>query len=135
MSGFKFHTSSRSDKESINLLTYQDSYVLNQASSIQSSLNSINREDALAFPILREGDHSSTIDWYSRYTGLQSLTSFSEDDQQHIYSLYLNFRQEVLSKYSSSSNLGKLFREILPDSITNLNQYGEAYFPEIWSNG
>ena len=66
MSGFKFHTSSRSDQESIKLLTFQDSYVLNQASSVQSALRSINKEDAIAFPLIRDGLQNKSIDWYSK---------------------------------------------------------------------
>ena len=135
MSGFKFHTSSRSDQESIKLLTFQDSYVLTQASSVQSALRSINKEDAIAFPLLRDGVQNNSIDWYSKYSGLQSLESFSAEEQQRIHAQYFDFRQEVFAKFSSSSSLGSLFREILPDRVSNLNEHGEAYFPEIWSNG
>ena len=126
MSGFKFHTSSRSDQESIKLLTFQDSYVLHQASSVQSALSTINKEDAIAFPLLRDGVQNNSIDWYSKYSGLQSLESFSAEEQQRIHAQYFNFRQEVFAKFSSSSSLGSLFREILPDGVSNLNEHGEA---------
>jgi len=135
MAELKFHTSYRSDNETVKFLSFQGTHVYQSASSLKAALKTINHEDSLALPLLRDAGQNNRIDWYSRYSDLKAIDDFSDEEKKRLQLQYFNFRQEVLAKFRPDSSLGEIFREILPVDIVNINAHGEAYYPQIWSNG